>query len=143
MKAEKVKKLPRGIRNCNPGNLVISKIPWNGKVPKKDNTDGHFEQFISMEYGIRAMIMDLRGDIMKDGLDTIEKLIRVYAPKFENNTEAYIKVVVKRTGIKRNEKLITDKSTIFKLVEAISFHENGGSYITNEQIEKAWEMLSV
>jgi hypothetical protein len=67
----------------------------------------------------------------------------VYAPKFENNTEAYIKVVVKRTGIKRNEKLITDKSTIFKLVEAISFHENGGAFLTNEQIEKAWEMLSV
>ena len=141
MKTEKVKKLPRGIKNCNPGNLVISKIPWNGKVPKKDNTDGHFEQFVSMEHGIRAMIMDLRGDIVKDGLDTIEKLIYEYAPKFENNTEAYIKVVEKRTGIKRDEKLITDKSTMFKLVEAISFHENGGSFLTNEQIEKAWEML--
>ena len=143
MKAEKVKKLPRGIRNCNPGNLVISKIPWNGKVPKKDNTDGHFEQFISMEYGIRAMIMDLRGDIMKDGLNTIEKLISSYAPDNENDTVAYIKVVAKRTGIKFNEKMIADKSTIFKLVEAISFHENGGAFLTNEMIERAWEMLSV
>jgi hypothetical protein len=52
-------------------------------------------------------------------------------------------VVAKRTGIKFNEKIITDKSTIFKLVEAISFHENGGAFLTNEQIEKAWEMLSV
>jgi hypothetical protein len=132
--------IPRGIRNNNPGNLVITNIPWKGKVPKSKNTDGKFEQYDTMINGIRAMIMDVRGDI-KEGTNTIATFLAEYAPQEENDLEAYIKIVCKETGFERNESLTPDKRTMCLLVKAISLHENGGHYITNEQIEKAWEAL--
>ncbi len=132
------KMIPRGIRNCNPGNLVISRIPWKGKVPVKQNTDGVFEQFTKMEYGIRAMMMDLRNDITKDGLNTIRKLLTEYT---KTDLESYIKTVCKITGMKEHDKITADEDTICDLIAAFSFVENGGYYITEQQIKAAWEML--
>ena len=80
-------------------------------------------------------------DIKKDGLNTLRKLIKEYAPSVENDTGAYIAAVSKRTGILPNEKIAADRPTMVKLAEAISFHENGGSYITMVQIVKAWGMI--
>jgi hypothetical protein len=135
-------KLPRGIRNNNPGNLVITRIPWKGKVPRAKNTDGKFEQFVAMEYGLRAMMMDVRGDIVKDGKNTIRTLITEYAPKWENNTLAYINVVAKKVNLKPDQIIPVDKNTMTRLIEAIITHENGGLHgITMAQIEKAWDML--
>jgi hypothetical protein len=130
--------IPRGIRNNNPGNLVISRIPWKGKVPVKQNTDGVFEQFTKMEYGIRAMMMDLCNDIKKDSLNTVRKLLTEYT---KTDLESYIKTVCRITGLKENDKLIPGEDTIFSLISAMSFVENGGYHITDEQINRAWEML--
>lgn len=113
----------RGIRNNNPGNLVITSIPWRGKVPASKNTDGKFEQFTNPVDGIRAMFMDLRGDIEKDGLNTIRKLITEYAPKFENNTAAYIASVSAQLGLGADSKI--QPLHYFDLVKAIIKHENG------------------
>lgn len=133
--------IPRGIRNNDPGNIRISKSAWRGKIPVEDNTDGAFEQFETMEYGIRALMSLLITYIKRRKCDTIEKIITRYAPGNENDTASYIKSVVKRTGIGANETIIPDKMTMFKLVEAICFHECGGSYLSNEQINRAWELL--
>lgn len=135
-------KLPRGIRNNNPGNLVITRIPWKGKVPRAKNTDGKFEQFVTMEWGLRAMMMDVRGDIVKDGKNTIRTLITEYAPKWENDTLGYINVVSKKVGLKPDQVIPVDKNTMTRLIEAIITHENGGLHgITMAQIEKAWDLL--
>ena len=45
------KKLPRGIRNNNPLNIRKGNN-WKGEV--SSSTDGEFEQFVSMQMGIRA-----------------------------------------------------------------------------------------
>jgi len=132
-------KVPRGIRNNNSGNIRITNTAWQGKVEK--NTDGAFEQFETMEHGIRALMITLRSYINKHKKDTIRKIINRWAPTCENDTTAYINTVSKRTGIGADEKISFDKMTVFKLVEAICFVENGGSYIDNQQIEKAWGML--
>jgi hypothetical protein len=113
----------RGIRNNNPGNLVITSIPWKGKVPVAKNTDGKFEQFTKSVDGIRAMFIDLRGDIEKDGLNTIRKLINEYAPKFENNTAAYVQSVASQVGIGADTRVLP--ANYFSLVKAIIKHENG------------------
>jgi len=133
-------KIPRGIKNKNPGNLVLTTIPWKGKVPNKQNTDGHFEQFYDIRDGIRAMIMDIRSDIRK-GRNTLVSLINEYAPKNENNTNAYIKTVSRLSRISPNELLSADKETMCKLVRAMSYVENGGHFLTNQQIEEAWNRL--
>lgn len=114
---------PRGIRNNNPGNLVITSIDWKGKVPVAQNTDKTFEQFTQPLWGVRAMFMDVRGDIEKDGLNTIRKLITAYAPPKENNTAAYIQSVVNRVGIGADARILP--AHYLNLLKAIIQHENG------------------
>ena len=126
---------PRGIRNNNPGNLVITNIAWKGKVTKAMNTDKVYEQFIEPLWGIRAMFMDVRGDIEKDGLNTIRKLITEYAPKFENNTAAYISFVSNKLGIGPDTKI--QPSQYLNLLKAIIQQENGKQPYGDDLIIKA------
>ena len=114
---------PRGIRNKNPGNLVITDIPWVGKVPVDENTDGTFEQFYQAEYGIRALYRDVSGDVERDGLNTPRKLITEYAPPHENNTEAYIQFVSNRLNISPDSVILPFQYP--SLVAAIIEIENG------------------
>ncbi|WP_157638324.1 structural protein [Flexithrix dorotheae] len=115
--------ISRGLRNNNPGNLRLTSIGWEGKVPNVQNTDGAFEQFQALPWGIRALAIDIRTKIRK-GLDTIDKIIRVYAPHTENDTHAYITRVVRLTGIAQHQKLTADKATIKKIIAAIIKVEN-------------------
>ncbi len=46
--------LPRGLRNCNPGNIRISKDKWQGLREKQE--DKSFFQFTEMKWGYRALI---------------------------------------------------------------------------------------
>ena len=132
------KKLPRGYRNNNPGNIRISRSRWKGKLPKPQNDDGAFEQFTKMEWGLRALIRLLRDSYILRGYDTPRKIIERYAPAVENDTLAYIKVVSSELGIDTNEKVSRDKATIQKLVQAICKHENG--FLTDLPFERAWEL---
>lgn len=119
----------RGIRNNNPGNLRISNNAWKGKVPKAENKDGTFEQFREFAgkpghiWGLRAMYIDIRGDVLADGLNTLRKLITSYAPGHENNTPAYIAAMSKAIGKGADAVLTLDD--VKKLVPAITQHENG------------------
>lgn len=123
----------RGIRNNNPGNLVKTTIPWKGKVAHPQNTDGHFEQFLTAEHGIRAMFIDIKGDIKK-GQNTVTKLITAYAPKFENNTAAYIAVVTKAIG--KGADVPLTPNDYLPLLKAIIKHENGEQPYSDEMIKK-------
>lgn len=118
-----VKKLALGIRNNNPGNLVKTNITWLGKIP--NGTDAKFEQFTSIEYGIRAMCLDLVSDIRK-GKNTLTKLITEYAPPSENNTSAYIDKVAKSMGLRPSDELVkVNGDFLAKLARAIIDVENG------------------
>lgn len=121
----------RGMRNNNPGNLRISANKWINKVPKDKNTDGAFEQFTSMEYGIRAMMMDIRSDIKK-GSNTIEKLINQYAPPHENNTGKYIATIADTLATTSTIPLdITNRKTIPAIAQGIIKVECGATYDFN------------
>jgi hypothetical protein len=131
---------PRGIRNNNPGNLIKTKIAWNGKVPNAKNTDGKFEQFIAPEYGVRALIKDLLSDFKK-GKNTVSQLIKEFAPIYENNTKAYIQSVSDFVGVNSGTRLKPSKNTIQRLVMAIDRVENGAHFITQGLFEKAYLMI--
>jgi hypothetical protein len=124
----------RGLRNSNPGNLRLTSIQWEGKVPNEENTDGEFEQFYNAEDGIRAMARNLLTYYGR-GLDTIEKIISTYAPDNENNTGAYIRSVEKFTGI--DAKRVYPVDQIRSLVKAIITHENGLNPYRDETITRA------
>lgn len=136
---------PRGVRNNNPGNLIMSSENWQGKIPHSQNSDGHFEQFKTYTHGVRALFLDLRSDINK-GKNTIAKLINEYAPKHENNTDAYINAIVKSSGIGKNEIITPSKKIIMLLAINIIKVENGKrsngkAYIRNEHLEQAYAMI--
>jgi hypothetical protein len=133
--------LPRGYRNNNPGNLRISKSLWLGKVPLEDNTDGAFEQFISMEYGLRAMMKLLIKYITKYGDEDVVAIVDRYAPSEENDTDNYVNTIIKYTGFGPYDDLKPDKETIIKLVNAMCIQENGINKISQETLEKAWDMI--
>ncbi len=132
--------MARGLRNNNPGNLVKTAIKWQGKVPHSENTDSRFEKFVAMKWGVRAMIIDVLGDIEKDGMNTIEKLITKYAPPHENNTKVYINVVAKAVGIAPNEKIPMSKEALRKLFIAITKHENG-TPISESDFEEGFALV--
>jgi hypothetical protein len=73
--------LPRGIRNNNPLNIrLVAKNRWQGRVPPKHNSDGAFEQFHDPIMGLRAAAVLLIAHYDRRHLDTIRKLVAVWAP---------------------------------------------------------------
>lgn len=138
------KQLPRGLRNNNPGNLRITKEKWQGKVPVEKNTDKAFEQFFELRYGIRAMIKLIINDILA-GKDTIEKLIKEYAPPNENDTAKYIRDVARAAKVPATQPIKASKDIIGRIVRAMINKENGGPvaerWITQEDIDNAFALI--
>jgi hypothetical protein len=132
---------PRGIRNNNPGNIKMTGSTWGGEIPEAQNTDGTFEQFTTFEYGVRAMIKLVTNHI-KNGYNTIEKLLHKYAPSSENPTSNYISFVVKETGYPKDAGLLLTKATLKKLVQAMAKFENGQSYpMYDSHFEDGYKLL--
>ena len=130
-------KIPRGIRNNNPLNIRIGNV-WLGEVQKP--TDKSFEQFISMEYGIRAGFIILRRYIRRYGIDTITEIVSRWAPRSENNTAAYVSRVSQLTGIAPDTPLkFEDKPTMVALVNAM-IQVECGQRVPEDKIKKGYEM---
>lgn len=135
--------IPRGIKNNNPGNIRISSVTWIGKIPKEKNTDGSFEQFVSMDYGVRALIKNLTSYI-NGGTNTIRKILNKYAPSSENDTKAYINNMVKYTGIPADKVLQPTEDNLTKIARVITGVENGFSnMLSMEQIKKGYDLAGI
>src|SRR5574344_2861845 len=83
----------RGIRNNNPANIRRG-CNWKGLL--RQQKDREFCQFVTMTWGVRALLITLRTYVVKHHLHTVRKIITRWAPPSDgNNTEAYIKFVEK------------------------------------------------
>ena len=81
----------RGVRNCNPANIRKGS-KWKGMRTEQHDKD--FVQFITMDYGIRALIIVLRTYVTVHGLHSIRSIISRWAPPSDHNhTEKYINYV--------------------------------------------------
>jgi hypothetical protein len=129
------KPLPRGIRNNNPGNIRhLAGQVWTWKGQEQTQTDPDFVQFVTAEYGIRA-ITRILNSYKSDGLNTIKQAIDRWAPPTENNTETYIKDVCTNCNLQPGS--VVDYDAIMPaLVKAIILHENGMMPYTDDQIAK-------
>lgn len=121
-------KVPRGIRMNNPGNikeLPGDKTQWQGERATDD--DPIFEEFLSPEAGIRALVKIIVAYQRKHGCDTIGKIVHRWAPPEENATLAYAMHVASKLGVQIDQKidLTKDPMQMATLVEAIILHENG------------------
>lgn len=132
-------KLPRGLRNCNPGNIRISTDKWLGL--REEQTDKEFFQFEEMRWGYRALIRTLQNYRRKHGLQTIAEMIGRWAPHTENNTSGYISRVCKEMQVPSTYVPdVEEKGTMCAMAAAISEVENGVPAVMSE-IEEGWELL--
>jgi hypothetical protein len=138
---KKINSTVRGIRNNNPGNLRKTGLTWQGKVVP--GTDPAFEQFKTMAYGIRAMLIDIIGKHRR-GLDTIQELISVWAPPVENDTSGYINSVASRTGIYKNVIFSPTKDNFLKIAKAMAYIENGPDalLIPDKDWNEGWRLAT-
>lgn len=112
----------RGIRNNNPANIRRSSTKWQGEAATQ--TDASFVQFITPEYGIRALSKVLDTYATKYGLNTVSGIINRFAPPSENNTGAYVAAVARALGVLPDQK-ISVAAYKPQLIAAIIKHENG------------------
>lgn len=134
---------PRGIRNNNPLNIRKGNN-WKGEI--QPQSDKSFEQFESMQYGIRAGFIILRRYMtgyngLTQRFNTIDKIISRWAPAAENNTKAYIAQVEKLTGIPRHRQIsFTERSFMVALVDAM-IRVECGQPVDKSIIESAYDMV--
>lgn len=142
MKEEK-KKEPRGIRNNNPLNIRKGSS-WKGERPVQ--TDPAFEEFVSMEYGIRAGLRLMRNHIngfkgSRPKMNTLKKLISVWAPPTENATTKYVDFVASHVGLSASAILDpNDRTQMCNIARAMAFVECG-VWIEPEKFISAWYLM--
>ena len=113
--------LTRGIRNNNPLNIRKGN-KWMGL--RDFPTDKEFDEFLSMQFGFRAAFKIIFTYIQR-GDDTIRKIITRWAPPSENDTEAYIRFVKRKSLISENYVLSKDdKYSLLLLVKAMAKMES-------------------
>ncbi len=118
-------KPPRGIRNCNPGNVIRDKTIWRGMAADQ-STDSRFVVFVAPAWGIRAACEILMNYQIRHGLHTVDGIINRWAPPIENDTHAYADAVAKALNVAPTDSIdVTQPATLNLLVRAIIQHENG------------------
>ncbi|EGT3589484.1 structural protein [Proteus mirabilis] len=129
----------RGERNNNPGNIRHGS-KWQGLSAQQ--TDPSFCQFVSPEYGIRAIYKLLQTYQKKYELNTVESIIDRYAPPNENNTAGYINRAAKDIGVSVNEPInVSSKPVAIALATAIVGVELGYQPYSKKVFEDAWLLL--
>ena len=99
--------MTRGIRNNNPLNIRRSADRWEGAAMTQ--TDKEFVQFESMAYGYRAAWKTLESYWHHFHATrqpyTPATIISRWAPPSENDTQNYIRTVLRLSGLGGNENL--------------------------------------
>ena len=127
--------MTRGTRNNNPLNIRHSTDRWEGA--RKQQTDPSFVQFESMAYGYRAAWRTLesywRHFHRNKQYYNVTNIIARWAPPNENDTQAYIRTVLRLSGLGGRENLPqpsrgVDTERLVKLIAAMTTVECGIPY---------------
>lgn len=127
------RRLARGIRNNNPGNLKF--VGQYGAV-LEDGIDASHAKFTTMSEGISALERQI-GLYLQRGRNTINSIFDIYS---EENKESYKGHVSRVMGIGRDDVIsFSDDERIFKLIKSIISMENGkdARYISDADIRNA------
>lgn len=143
-------KLPRGISNCNPGNIERQPgVRWQGQADDQSG-DPRFVVFESSKWGIRAIArvlityQDARQARDGSRIDTIREIIARWAPPGENRTDAYARHVAALMAIGEDDTLdVYDFMVMKSLVKAIITHENGVNPYPDATIEAGLRLAGV
>ena len=127
--------MTRGLMNNNPLNIRHSADRWQGA--RIMQTDKDFVQFKDLKWGFRAAwkILDTYClTFKKEGKAyNVKNIIGRWAPPTENDTDAYVRAVVKLSGLGGNENMPRPKhywnfeevDKLVRLIRAMVCVENG------------------
>lgn len=131
---------PRGLRNCNPGNIRLSGIRYKGEI--RPSADPQFRQFGSLEWGYRAIFVLLHTYARRHACRTLRQMIARYAPPDENDTRRYTLFVAQHSGIDPDKQLDTlDRTAMTAVVCAISLFENG-QHADRTTVARGWSLFA-
>jgi hypothetical protein len=124
--------MTRGTRNNNPLNIRRSADRWEGT--RSEQTDPNFVQFETMAYGYRAAWKTLESywnhfHRMRQPFN-VTTIIHRWAPPTENDTQNYIRTVLRLTGLGGKENLPqpsrgVDTAKLERLLTAMTTMECG------------------
>ncbi len=135
------RRISRGLRNNNPGNIRLTPTRYKGEV--RPSRDPAFREFESAAWGYRAIFVLLHTYRVRHNLQTLAEMLSRWAPPSENNTVAYINTVSRLTGIRPQERINTrSREMMIPLAAAISRVENG-SPAEMRDVEEGWRLYSM
>ncbi|NDO81506.1 hypothetical protein CJP72_12235 [Citrobacter sp. NCU1] len=133
----------RSFRNNNFGNLNY--VGQEGARLEDPNGKGlaRFAKFNTPEEGFRALANQLtlysNGKSKATGgkkLNTVEDIIKIYAPESENNTKNYISSLSKKMGVESGQQLdMTNPEVMTQLMRGIATIEGGNPQVTDQFIK--------
>lgn len=115
---------PRGIRNRNPGNIIVAGWTQRQSGYLGPEAEGRFARFDTMANGLVAL-MRLLQNYRGQGLTTVRGIINKWAPPVENDTSAYVLAVAKALNVGPDQELPDEPWVYHSLARAITGHENG------------------
>lgn len=134
-----MRKMSRGLRNNNPGNIRRSAVRYKGE--KATSSDVAFRQFESIEWGYRAMFVLLHTYAKKHGCNTLRKMINRYAPPIENHTENYIRRVADAVHLDPDERISTTNGAVMTAVVAAMSEVENGVKADMKAVYSGWELF--
>lgn len=132
---------PKGIRLCNPGNIRLTRVLWQGEATTQ--LDPEFITFNAPEWGLRAIAKILLS-YRAHGLNTVRDIVGRWAPAVENDTAAYVKAVANAVGVGPDTPLdLRNPGLMAKLVKAIVHQENGQQPYASDLVDHAVSLAGV
>ena len=127
-------KLPRGLRNHNPGNIEYGEFARKAGAV---GSDGRFARFKTLEDGYRAMYR-LLSSYQRRGLRTLRQMINRWAPPRENDTGAYVARVAKIAGVDPDAPIdLSNPKVAARVMHGMTVVENGFAPAPPDYIERA------
>lgn len=121
----------------NPTNLR-----WAEGYGTHNTKSGDFAVFPTLDEGVLASAKQLQ-IFGTRGINTISDIAKKWAPSNENDTEAYIRHLVKSTGIGAREALnLNDPSILAKLISGMSSKEGAGNRVSEDTVMQVFSNTS-
>ena len=114
----------------NPGNLPNKGEDWGGKVPKTHRIgNAKYEEFIAVEYGLRALMINIRTIMEKGGKNTIADFARRFYPAASTKKVAlYESTLTKAFGIDNHKRITAfTKDFYIKMAKIVATIEMGAA----------------
>ena len=130
----------------NPGNLPNKGEDWGGKVLKAQRKgNAKYEEFLTIEYGLRALMINIRTIMDKGGKNTIADFSRRFYPSL--STKKYLlyeNTLTKAFGIDNHKRITAfTKDFYIKMAKIVASIEMGAaeSLIPAEAYETAFTLM--